>query len=153
MHNMGLLNDPFTLDNFQRYFKKLFWVKGNEGLDAKDILQKMANNLQLHFSFRTIANEFKLINSPYLPIIVRYKQSPELIEQLKHQGPSRDLLRKLQRYIVNMPLAAYKDLLNNQEIVEVHKGIYVQVRDELYDKRLGLLTEKAGHYAAEDLAI
>jgi len=65
-----------------------------------------------------------------------------LIGKLKNEGPHRWLMRKLQRYSVNVYEYHFKRLLENNEVEEIKPGIYVQLSDTLYHPVLGLITEE-----------
>ena len=80
-------------------------------------------------------------------MIVRYGESLKLIEALeKSQNmvphERRGILRKLQRYTVNIREYECKKLLENQEIREIFPGVHMQVSDLLYHSQLGLLGNK-----------
>lgn len=86
-------------------------------------------------------------------MIVRYGKGTELIEQLRHIGPERWLLRKLQRYVVNLPRYRHQQLLNQGDIQEIHPGLFVQAYDGLYHKDLGLLGDDPAYYDPDQLII
>jgi CRISPR-associated endonuclease/helicase Cas3 len=74
-------------------------------------------------------------------VIVRYRNGKTnisaLIDQLRFGGPSRTLMRQLQRYSVNVYDPDLKKLKDNGLIEEV-SGIWVQTQDSLYDPVFGL---------------
>jgi CRISPR-associated endonuclease/helicase Cas3 len=136
-------NAPDTLspERFEQFFKELYWIKG-KGLDAKGILQDLAEDRELRFSFRTAASKFHLIDdSQQAPVLVRYDKGTELIEDLRKTGPDRRLLRKAQRYVVNLPRDLHSRLLTAGSMREIHPGIYVQEQGALYDLVLGFCPE------------
>jgi len=130
--------DPLALSNFEQFFRELYWLKG-EKLDARGILKDLAYDPQLRFSFRTAAAKFQFIDDTrQSSVIVRYGKGSELIASLSRTGPERGLLRKLQRYVVNMPVYIHSRLLGEQRISELCPGIFVQEDAGLYSPVLGL---------------
>ena len=100
-----------------------------------------------HYQFREAASAFKMIDgASQQPIIVRYGNSDALIESLRVVGPKRDIMRKLQRYTVNVPRGRVKKLLENGIIEEIgvppcrdeHSGIFVQTTSSAYRDDVGL---------------
>jgi len=135
--------DPFSQELFERFFKELFWLKG-DNLDKHGILKDLTADSQLRFSFRTAASKFKIIDeSVQSPILVRYEKGEELIGQLIRNGPERWLMRKLQRYVVNMPKYLLDKLIQSGRIEEPFQGIFVQTTIGRYDQALGLCYDGA----------
>ncbi len=100
-----------------------------------------------HYQFREAASAFKMIDgASQQPIIVRYVNSDDLIESLRVVGPKRDIMRKLQRYTVNVPRGRVKKLLENGMIEEIGvpthhdepSGIFVQTTPSAYRDDVGL---------------
>ena len=95
--------DVLSPHRFEMFFKELYWLQG-DNLDKYDILKDLAADGELRFSFLSAAQKFKLIDeSQYAPVIVCYEEGAQLIEMLKRLGPEKWIMRKLQRYIVNLP--------------------------------------------------
>ncbi len=129
---------------FADYFRRLYYAcdldaKGIEGLLAVD-----GNTLAVRF--REAAQAFRLIDDEdSVPIIVDY-QCPDgdgdsvmvLLETLRRDGPQRWLMRKLQRYTVNLHRHQAEALIAQGDIQELIPGLYVQNSDWLYDPLLGL---------------
>ncbi len=75
--------DMFSPNRFERFFKELYWLQGNN-LDKYNILKDLAADGELRFSFLSAAWKFKLIDeSQYAPVIVCYEEGSQLIETLK----------------------------------------------------------------------
>lgn len=143
--------DPLARERFDLYFRQLFWLKG-EGLDKHRIIGKLANDDRLRFSFRSAAQKFRIVDdSMQAPVLVLYKDGEALVGQLSKMGPERRLMRRLQRYVVNLPVYVHKRLLAEGGIKEVHPGIFVQAHSALYDPVIGLDAEKATLYEPDDL--
>ena len=137
---------PLERALFARYFEKLYHACD---LDAQDIGELLKVDGQtLAVNFRTAAEKFKLIqDEDSAPVIVRYcgldgqdKTVDGLLGVLRSRSdsPKRGLLRKLQRYIVNVHRRDAMKLLSQGDIEEAMPGLYVQVSDWLYHSDLGL---------------
>ena len=147
------LDDPLSPEHFTTYFRQLYGKKGKDGLDRHDITSCL-NNPELKFAFRSAAQRFRIIDeSQQAPVIVRYKKSSELIDQLKHLDPERWLMRRLQRYVVNLPRYRHRELVNQGEIREIHPGIFVQAFDGLYHRELGLMGDDPAYHDPEDFVL
>jgi CRISPR-associated endonuclease/helicase Cas3 len=145
--------EPLAPDRFTAFFRELYWIQGEERLDALNILHDLKADSELQFSFRTASANFKLIDDKaQAPVVVGYgEKGAKLIEQLKQLGPERWLLRKLQRYVVNLPRRLHQRLLAEDAIREVHSGIYVQGHSALYDDDLGFCPDRSVIYDPDEL--
>ncbi len=135
---------PLERSRFKQYFEHFY---GKANLDKHGIEGLLTpegdGDDSLKVQFRTAAQRFKLIDeSDYQAVIVRYNNTAkELIDQLQKMGPERWLMRKLQRYSVNISHFHLEGLLDSQDVRETYPGIYVQVSDTLYHSKLGLSLE------------
>lgn len=148
---------PFALPLIRHYFKRLY--NDAHSLDKHDIcnllrLQIDAHALSLPVQFREAAERFRLIdNDDAATVLVRYR-SPNarddinaLIGMLERDGPSRWLMRKLQRYGVTIYRHQLKALIDAGDIREVPScpGLYVQIEgwDGFYDPVMGARVDSA----------
>ena len=99
------------------------------------------------YQFREAAAAFKMIDgAAQVSIIVRYGNNDSLIDYLRAVGPKRDILRRLQRYAVNVPRSYIPGLLEKGMIEELRvppkreeaSGIYVQTMPSAYREDVGL---------------
>ena len=105
--------DPLKHEMYEKYFSELYWKVNS--LDYKDIvnlLDPYQNDLQeCSICFRTAAGRFRIIDETLQKsILVPYGEGEKWINLLKHSGPDRGLMRKLQRYTVNI----YNNEFNNR---------------------------------------
>jgi len=136
-------NLELTPSIYVEYYKNLY--SNLNTFDKADFEYYLLNNSSdFSFSFKTFAQNFNMIDSTQqFSIIVKYeskkshKSSLSLIEQLRY-NPSKELLRKLQRYIVNVPLNIFNNIKNANYIEDIN-GYWVQCDDNLYKPGLGLL--------------
>lgn len=134
----GCTSDPMARELFTRYFKH-FYVKA-DSLDKHGITDLLTRDArELKIQFRTAAEKFHLIDDiESHAILVWYGESQVLIGKLKKDGPERWLMRKLQRYSVNLPRRAVDKLVETGEVEEVWPGIFAQAVSTLYDDKVGL---------------
>lgn len=145
------VDDPLAPERFERFFKELYWLKG-DGLDKYDILSDLDAKNSLQINFRTAAGKFHIIDeATQAPVIVKYDKGAELVDLITKKGPERWLLRKLQRYVVNLPRYIHTKLLASGAIREIHPGIYVQGHAALYHPELGFQPDKSIVYDPDEL--
>jgi CRISPR-associated endonuclease/helicase Cas3 len=135
--------DPHQPDAFTRYFQ-LFYSKVNDtGSQFYDLLIKDVNP-DLYFQFRTAAEQFRLIDDQaQQSVVVRYKnKSEKWLTQLRFAGPTREIMRALQRFTVNLPTRMVARMLADGRLEEVEPrkapGIIAQSSLNLYDRGMGL---------------
>jgi CRISPR-associated endonuclease/helicase Cas3 len=145
-------DDPLALHQFSAFFRELYWLQGNR-LDSKAILHDLAPDGELRFSFRSAANKFQLIDEgQQAPVIVAYgEEGSKLLDQLARKGPERWLMRRIQRYVINLPRYLHQRLLAEGAIREIHDGVFVQGHSALYDDNLGFCPDKSIIYEPDEL--
>lgn len=140
---------PDRPDTYTQYFKLYYSKVNNMGSDwLRDRLTKDVPNVQ----FRTAAEEFRLIRESSMPIIVRYGQSPALIDRLRFVGPVRDIMRRLQRFTVSVHPRIADRMRDSGLVEEIHPGVLAQALPGLYDPCTGLDIFSGGA-PGEDLVI
>ncbi|HFQ92195.1 MAG TPA: CRISPR-associated helicase Cas3' [Chromatiales bacterium] len=158
----GREGDPLSLENFGQFFR-LFY-DGTDP-DKKEIEQLLTPDKELAIQFRTAAKHFRLIEERGEAVLARYYpiKDPEtgeldrtidsLLGKLKNEGPSRWLMRKLQRYSVNVSDWHFQSLRDDVQIEEIWPGVWAQMAGTtLYDSVLGLAPDSDAP-AAVDLVI
>lgn len=134
----GSESDPMARELFTRYFEQFYGkVESLDKHGITDLLLRDARELKIQF--RTAAEKFQLIDDvESRAIFVWYGESQVLIGRLKKDGPERWLMRKLQRYSVNLPRRVVDKLIQSGEVQEVWPGIFAQAVSTLYDDNLGV---------------
>lgn len=142
---------PLARARFAAYFERLYHACE---LDAHGIASLLeVDGKELAVNFRTAADRFKLIaDEDSAPIVVRYLGEDGLddsidkwLATLRKDGPQRWLMRKLQRYTVNLHRCDVAKLLAHGDIAEIMPGLFVQVSDFLYHPTLGLDPDGSPH--------
>jgi CRISPR-associated endonuclease/helicase Cas3 len=142
--------DPLAPERFERFFRELYWMQGDR-LDKHRILEELRDS-ECRFAFRTAARKMRLIDeSAYAPVVVLYGEGAKLAGLLESQGPERWLLRRLQRYVVNLPRRVHQKLVEAGAIREVHPGLFVQGHGALYNGHLGFCADRSILYEPDEL--
>jgi len=130
--------DPQHPDASSMYFT-LFYSKVNDtGIQFRDWLVKDVNPT-LAIQFRTAAEKFRMIDDQaQRAVLVRFRDNNCLLEQLRSVGPKREIMRRLQRFTVNVPDRTAERLLANGLLEEVWEGYLVTARPSVYDENFGL---------------
>lgn len=139
--------DPLTRERFEAYFRHYYASLNSldkEGIVGLLDMHNIADATKYKFNFRTAAEKFRLIDEEgQTAIIVRYGESAKLIGALEasqdmEPKQRRAILRKLQRYTVNIREHECKKLIGSGDVKEIF-GVFVQMSDGLYRPDIGLI--------------
>jgi CRISPR-associated endonuclease/helicase Cas3 len=138
---LALYVDPLSIEAVQHYFRLYLWTRSADW-DAKQILDgfnllRNEPSLPFSFSFARVGREFQVIETPSRPVLVPWgERGRRLCEQLRRsQGrPDARLLRRLQRYAVDVPERDWRR--------QVASGFI-----ELVDDRYAILASPEQHYS------
>ena len=145
-------DDPICPGKFESFFREFYWLRGDR-LDAKNVMSDLRNDPELRISFRTAAVKFHLIDElSYQPVIVRYRNE-DLLGILARGAPERWLLRRLQRYVVNLPRMIHASLLKTGAILEQNPGLFVQAHPNFYDDDYGFRPDASLVYEPDELML
>jgi len=133
--------DPLAPATFRRYFEHFYLSAPNwDQYGMEDLLVRDASRMEIQF--RTAAQKFRYVDdADSQAILVWWDESPSLIGKLAKDGPERWLMRKLQRYSVNLHRLAVERLIAAGEVREVWPGIFAQDVDTLYHQQLGVVID------------
>jgi CRISPR-associated endonuclease/helicase Cas3 len=119
---------------FDLFYDKLN-TKGEEFLH--ELTPKSAEVLDINF--RSVGGTFRLIDDQARrTVFVSYGDGAQLLDRLKAEGPSRGLLRKLQRYSVSLSEYQFKEMRDNGLLIELYPDFFTHTTPSLYDAVLGL---------------
>jgi len=142
--SMAMMNaqDPLAYHMFEMYFAELYWRANS--LDKEEIIALLSpDQEECSIYFRTAARKFRIINDSLQKMIfVRYGEGDKFIDLLKSMGPDRWLLRKLQRYSVNVYNNEFNELRRRGAIEEVHPQIFALSSKLDYSEDTGLLVDE-----------
>lgn len=144
--NIVLANyeDPLKHEMYEKYFSELYWKVNS--LDSKDIvtlLDPFQNDLrECSICFRTAAERFRIIDDTLQKsILVPFGGGEKLINLLRFSGAERGLMRKLQRYTVNIYNDEFNQLLKRGSVFEASPGIFALISTAEYSEEIGLVVE------------
>jgi CRISPR-associated endonuclease/helicase Cas3 len=159
--------DLFTPAAMEDYFAEVYWRVGEGGLDrgsidGEPIREKFRISAgHTDFSYRSAAENFRMIESGMLPVIVPgdevAREAVRLLELEKI--PSGMLARKLQPYVVQVPPKARAMLLQAGHAAFVAPQLRAEqfavlaLNSNLYDRSVGLLWENAEYLSSEQWLI
>jgi CRISPR-associated endonuclease/helicase Cas3 len=128
---------------FNCYFSELYW-KANTW-DKKDIMGLLKPDFPyIGIQFREASSLFRVIDDKnQCTILVPYKEGEHLINLLKNSKiPEKKMLRKLQRYTINIYRNQFSELQRRGSIEEIIPGIFALNNKVEYSEEIGLLIEE-----------
>lgn len=150
--------DLLSPDAMSDYFGEVYWRKG-EALDRDKVLDKwklsraaQGTHLEPSFDYRTVAENFRLIESGLAPVIVaREKRAQDALVALRNGMSPGNVARALQSYVVQVPPKARNLLLMNGHVrfVGETNQFAKLVTDSLYRDEIGLVWEDADYLGLE----
>lgn len=135
--NMGEKWDWFSPNTMVSYFKHLYCRK--DSFDKKNIGHYLYNPKEIYFS--SGAKEFQLIEDMGTPVVICWRDSMNLLQQLLQEGPSYMLMKKLAKYMVNINRQDFKTLVDMGVISEKKEGLFAIEYKQQYDSLIGLRTD------------
>lgn len=135
--NMVNVNDWFEPSAMTEYFRQLY--SRCDTFDKQDMKYYLYNTKEL--SFATAAKAFHLIDDTGRNVIICWKDSMALVQELLQNGPSYLLMKKLSKYTVNVNKTDFEALLKMGVVTELVEDIYVVEYKEQYDEHIGLRTD------------
>ncbi|MCQ2247311.1 MAG: CRISPR-associated helicase Cas3' [Bacteroidaceae bacterium] len=135
--NMGNEHDWFSPEAMKKYFYQLY--ARIQTFDKKDINHYLYKMDELMFEKGAL--EFQLIDDTTISVLVNWKGSLQLLNDLKQDGPSYALMKKLSQYSVNIRKFNFDKLLTSGCIEEVIEGFYVIKSEKQYNKHIGLISD------------
>jgi CRISPR-associated endonuclease/helicase Cas3 len=151
-------NDLFSPKTIEAYFREVYWRKSETGLDMKAVMKKfVVVPNETNFAYRSVAEQFRLIESGMEPVIVASDEEPQAILRALRGGmPPGLAARKLQNYIVQVPPRNRSKLIENGHVrfVDDFGDQFAElVTTDLYSKETGLIWERADELGDEQWLI
>lgn len=118
----------------EEFFRKLYFASD---LDAKGI-QALRQSLQ----FDQTAKRFQMIeDGGSVPVVVPYGDSARIVKTFRNDGPSREVFRALQPFIVSVYPNQLRELERAGAVEPLHETLRVlsDLHLDLYDSKYGLL--------------
>lgn len=119
----------------EAYFQCLMYtLKGYEALDEKNIMMKIRQDM----AFETVAKTFRLIERDSITVYIASGAGKTLTDTLLRSGPTRDLMRKLGQYAVNVYAQNYQKLDRLGAVRQITENTAVLLDLTYYDAHIGL---------------
>lgn len=128
--------DWFAPETMRAYFGQLF--ARTQSFDKKQIGLLLYKPNEMHF--QEAAEQFHLIEDDTTSIFIQRDGGRALFEDLKRNGPSYPLMKKLSQYAVSVRQKDFQTL-NDAGALEEINGIWVLSQESLYDDKVGLITD------------
>lgn len=135
---------------FKNYFATFYYNCAT--FDEPQILKALTNGVckfptkgkypsrEPEMKFRTVGEKFRIIEDNYSQAVyVRYGKGSEYIDELRATGARANLLRKLQKYSVNLPRNVVDELVSLGRIEKLTEdsNVYFQTDARDYDEVFG----------------
>lgn len=131
-------SDIGSLEAIDEYFRRLFYIKG-EGLDKKGILKRLNQSRPDGIPFRTVAEEFHMIESADKKIFIpRTPEAQEIENRLRYGELSRQLMRKAEQYSVSVFERVYESFSEAGMLDEIDETMAVLRNLDQYSDDVGL---------------
>lgn len=138
-----LFNDILGPDAVEKYFQLLYWMAGAD-LDKKGILLDIEESASRgDFPFRETSRKFCIIDTPTESLIIPWTdEAATLVESLRHAEFPSGILRKLQRYTVQV-YQQEMATLRAAGVVETINEVYFALGNmDIYSNDFGLVAEE-----------
>ena len=140
------LLDP---DCIHEYFLNYYWLN-QDRMDDSNVVEKCRSAHRGNIQFEDLA-EFQMIKTATVPIVIALEEEArELVSRLNYTDYPSQILRKLQKYSVQV----YPDELKqiHAYLEEAYAGIKVLQDTGIYSQELGLIVN-AGNRSQEDFIV
>tara|TARA_R100001509_G_scaffold148104_5_gene105753 strand:+ start:10948 stop:13122 length:2175 start_codon:yes stop_codon:yes gene_type:complete len=140
--------DPLSPSAIEAYFRLLYWQKGDQELDAANLLGLCAESRIDSLPMETLAAKFRMIDTVQMPVIVPLdKDARRNIESLRFAEKSGGLARKLQPYLVQLPRNGFDALRKAGAIQPIAPGKWGEqfmelVNMDIYSQEFGIWWEE-----------
>jgi CRISPR-associated endonuclease/helicase Cas3 len=141
--------DLFAPATHAAYFERLY--RSGMDHDSKRIQTHRAS-----LDFATVALAYRIVDDDWsAPIVIPFdEEAREAIAAVERLGPSRDRLRALGRFTVNVHKADREAWLRAGELRAVgDETAHVLLGTAAYDARLGLVPDRIGTFAASEAVV
>jgi CRISPR-associated endonuclease/helicase Cas3 len=139
-------DDPLALAAVRAFFQQVYWLEGG-GLDAKELMKLHEDRaVDWQFDFAEIALRFRMIDDESEPVLIPFdNEARRLLGVLRsfEDRPPRDVMRKLQSYVVGLRTRELAGLVASGAVQPVgrHERLFELVAGDLYREDVGLLFE------------
>lgn len=130
--------DLSSLETIQKYFEKLYHMKG-ETLDKKKIMEEFEDK---NYNFAKVAREFKLIeNNSKTVCVAKEEEAKKLLQEMGYKGYTKSGMRKITQYCIQVRDNEFENL-NGAGMVhlvsEDMEDFYEFTDEKQYTEEMGL---------------
>lgn len=149
--------DPLSPEAIARYFRLLYWQKGDMQLDVPDLMGLLKGSRPDSLPMETLAAKFRMIDNIQMPVIVPYDEGArKALEQLRHAEGSMGIARSLQPYLVQLPRQGFDALRKAGAVMPVAPEKWGEqfmelTHEDLYNSRFGLSWDNPSFIRIEHL--
>jgi CRISPR-associated endonuclease/helicase Cas3 len=149
--------DPLDPVAIEHYFKQLYWQKGDEALDALNLLGLLKKAKIDSLPMDTLAEKFKMIDSVQVPVIIPFDdEARSAIRDLRFVDGLQGISRRLQRYLVQVPKHGFEALRKAGAVEAVRPEKWgdqfmVLANESLYDPKVGLSWDEPSFISVQAL--
>lgn len=135
---MNAYDDIACSEAIELYFTSLRAAIGDSSLDRNQIMAKLSNG---SLPFRTVADQFRLIDNNTRTVYIPWEKGTDLIARLKGGERSRQLFRELGQYSVSLYEQHYRQLDIAGALEPLEDGSSILRDLNLYSRETGLTLE------------
>ncbi|MFV0386352.1 MAG: CRISPR-associated endonuclease Cas3'' [Paracoccus sp. (in: a-proteobacteria)] len=153
-------DDLLSPEAIRDWFDEVYWKAGPERLGQPMADRFILGNSGTDFPFRSVAADYRMIDSPMVPVIVPGEAVAQaaIADLAIGNIPSGQLARRLQSYTVQIPAGARAKLVENGHAAFLHPGLRgdqfcVLHNMSLYHSDSGLWWEDSDYLAEEAMMI
>ncbi|HMR36664.1 DEAD/DEAH box helicase [uncultured Paracoccus sp.] len=152
-------DDLLSPDAIRDWFEEVYWKAGPARLGQPMVDRFILATSGTDFPFRSIAAEYRMIDSPMVPVIVPGDEAKAAVADLAYANiPSGLIARRLQPYTVQIPARSRAKLVGNGHAAFLHPDLRadqfcVLQTMSLYHAESGLWWEDADYLAQESMLI
>jgi CRISPR-associated endonuclease/helicase Cas3 len=134
-------DDILGLRMVERYFKELLFNRDTDVTHVFALAADAKRSDRMNFDFPEVARRYRLISEDSQPVVILLDdEARRLVEALELGFGKRELLRRLQPYVVQVRWRRLRELLAAGAVRSVAGTVTVLERRELYDPVLGMLS-------------
>jgi len=134
------LTDPLDPAVFPKFFGLFFASLNDTGKSISELLKP--DTSELGIAFRSVEREFRIVKDDgQQPVIVLYGDCAKWLAQLRVIGPTRENMRRLQRFTVNLPKYVTTRMRESGRIEVIGEEFWALTSEKWYDSRIGVRTD------------
>lgn len=155
----GYPDDPLSLTAVRDYFSELYEYQTageTDRTDKKAILKRLNEQANLlHFPFRSIAEDFQLIDTAAQAVLIPYDDTAvDKLRSLRYAAETKRLFRELQPYVVQLYPDEFKAFREAGELDEIREGVFALRNPEhWYQDDVGVVPFSSRYHSAEILIL